>query len=198
MAQTAMVIGLLGKYGARGLFPVYITLFLIWLVVGNVLRRLIKGESPEIFTEIPAYRLPHFVTLIKKVWMRNYWFLKEAVPFVFLGVVIVNLLYALGVIAFLGNLIGPITSRMLGLPFEAVGALIIGFLRKDLAVGMLAPLGLTMKQLIIACVVLTMSFPCVATFAVLLKELGIVDLIKATLLMLASAFLVGTFLKLVL
>jgi ferrous iron transport protein B len=43
-----------------------------------------------------------------------------------------------------------------------------------------------------------MSFPCVATFAVLLKELGIVDLIKATLLMLASAFLVGTFLKLVL
>jgi ferrous iron transport protein B len=196
MAQTAMIIGLLGKYGARGLLPVFITLFLIWLVVGNVLRHLIKGESPEIFTEIPAYRLPHFGTLIKKVSMRIHWFLKEAVPFVLVGVFIVNLLYAIGVLSFLSNLIGPVTSRVLGLPFEAVGALLIGFLRKDLAVGMLAPLGLTMKQLIISCVVLTMSFPCIATFAVLLKELGIVDMIKATLVMLSSALLVGGLLNL--
>ena len=46
---------------------------------------------------------------------------------------------------------------------------------KDVAVGMLLPLGLTLKQLIIASVVLTMYFPCVATFAVLIKELGVKD-----------------------
>ncbi len=198
MAQTAMIIGLLGKYGARGIFPVFLTLFLVWLVIGNILRLLVKGESPEIFTEIPAYRLPHFATLIKKVWMRIQWFLKEAVPFVLLGVFIVNLLYAIGVFEFLGRIIGPLTGRVLGLPFEAVGALLIGFLRKDLAVGMLAPLNLPVKQLVIACVVLTMSFPCIATFAVLLRELGIVDMLKAAAIMLCSAVAVGALLNLIL
>jgi ferrous iron transport protein B len=54
------------------------------------------------------------------------------------------------------------------------------------------------KQLIIACVVLTMSFPCIATFAVLLKELGIVDMLKAALIMLSSALIVGGLLNLIL
>jgi ferrous iron transport protein B len=198
MAQTAMIIGLLGKYGVRGIFPVFFILFLVWLVVGNILRVMVKGESPEIFTEIPPYRLPHVMTLLKKVWMRIQWFLKEAVPFVLLGVFVVNLLHAFGVFIFLSHIAGPITSKLLGLPFEAVAALLIGFLRKDLAVGMLAPLGLSLKQLIIACVMLTMSFPCIATFAVLLRELGIVDMFKAAFIMLCSAFAVGAILNLIL
>ncbi len=198
MAQTAMIFGLLGKHGVRGLLPVFITLFTVWLIAGNLFKLLVKGESPEIFTEIPAYRLPHFPTLLKKVWMRIYWFLHEAVPFVLVGVFFVNLLYAFGIISMLSNIIGPFTARAFGLPFEAIGALLIGFLRKDLAVGMLAPLNLTVKQLIIACVILTMSFPCIATFAVLLRELGVVDMLKAAFIMIASAFLVGGLLNLIL
>jgi len=58
-------------------------------------------------------------------------------------------------------------------------------------VGMLLPLGLDMGQLIVASVVLTMYFPCVATFVVLFKELGARDLIKATAIMLVSTLLVG-------
>ncbi len=198
MAQSAMIFGLLGKYGARGLLPVFGTLFIVWLVAGNLMRIFIKGESPEIFTEIPAYRLPHVATLLKKVWMRIHNFLKEAVPFVLLGVFIVNIIYALGIVEFMAGLIGPVTGRLLGLPFEAVSALIIGFLRKDLAVGMLAPLGLTLKQLIIAIVLLTMSFPCIATFVVLVRELGIADMIKAALLMVSSALFVGMILNILL
>jgi len=198
MAQTAMIFGLLGKYGVRGLAPVFVTLFIVWLVTGNLLRLLVKGESPEIFTEIPAYRLPHFATLMKKIRMRIYWFLREAVPFVLLGVLVVNLLYAFGIITMLGNVIGPVTTRLFGLPFEAVGALLVGFLRKDLAVGMLAPLGLSVKQLVIASVVLTMSFPCIATFTVLLRELGIINMVKAVITMLGAAFMVGGILNLIL
>lgn len=198
MAQTAMIFGVLGKYGPRGLFPVFITLLVIWIIAGVLMRFLVKGESPEIFTEIPPYRLPHLQTLLKKIWMRIHWFLHEAVPFVLAGVVIVNILHTLGVIAFLGKLAAPVITRVLGLPLEAVGALIIGFMRKDLAVGMLAPLGLPLKQLIIASVILTMYFPCVATFAVLLRELGLIDLIKAAVIMILSAMLVGTVLNVLL
>jgi ferrous iron transport protein B len=197
-AQSAMIFGLLGRYGARGVFPVFITLFLVWIVAGSILRFFVKGESPEIFTEIPPYRLPHWGTLGKKVWMRIKMFLREAVPFVLAGVFVVNILYTLGIIEFLGRLTAPVITRFFGLPLEAVGALLIGFMRKDLAVGMLAPLNLSMKQLIIASVVLTMYFPCVATFVVILRELGIIDMLKAAAIMIGSALLVGTALNLIL
>jgi ferrous iron transport protein B len=198
MAQTAMIIGLLGKFGPWGVAPVFLTLFIVWLVTGTLMKFFVKGESPEIFTEIPPYRLPYLQGLLKKIWMRILWFLKEAVPFVLVGVLVVNLLYSFGVIAFLGRITGPVLTRLFGLPIEAVGALLIGFLRKDIAVGMLAPLNLSMKQLIIASVVLTMYFPCVATFAVLLKELGLIDMIKAAFVMIVSALAVGALLNIIL
>jgi len=72
-----------------------------------------------------------------------------------------------------------------------VGALIVGFLRKDVAVGMLAPLELSFRQLIVASVVLVVYFPCVATFVVMYKELGIRDLLKSTLIMISVALFVG-------
>ena len=198
MAQIAMVIGLLGKHGLSGLAPVFITLFLIWLTLGSILKFVVKGETPEILIEMPPYRIPYYKALIKKVWIRIRQFTAEAVPFVLLGVVLVNVLYTFGVIQFLGKLASPIVSGVLGLPVEATGALIIGFLRKDVAVGMLAPLGLSLKQLIVACVVPTAYSPCAATFAVLLRELGLKDMVKSTLIMIATALIVGGLLNLLL
>jgi len=135
---------------------------------------------------------------LKKVWTRIIWFLKEAVPWVLFGVFLINIFYTLGIIEFIGKIVQPIISELLGLPTGAVAALVIGFLRKDIAVGMLAPLHLTLKQLIIASVVLTMYFPCAATFAVLLREFGIRDMLKATLIMLISTLIVGFILNLIL
>ncbi|MCD6413546.1 MAG: ferrous iron transporter B [Elusimicrobia bacterium] len=198
MAQIAMVVGLIGKYGAHALALVFGTLFLVWVILGVLQNWLIKGDSPEIFVEIPPYRLPYFGSLGKKVWIRIKWFIQDAVPFVMIGVLIVNILYSLGVIDFLGRILAPVITGILGLPHDAVAALIIGFLRKDVAVGMLMPLGLTMKQLVIASVVLTMYFPCIATFTVLVKELGLKGMLKATLIMIAATFIVGGVMNLIL
>jgi len=198
MAQIAMIVGLVGKYGAKALMLVFGTLFLVWIMIGILMNRLLKGESPEIFVEIPPYRIPYFGALTKKLWMRVKGFLKEAIPFVLLGVFIVNILYSLRIIHFLSKLTGPVIKNLLGLPSGAVAALVVGFLRKDVAVGMLVPLGLTLKQLVIASVVLAMYFPCAATFAVLVKELGVKDMIRSALIMIFSAVLVGGLLNLVL
>jgi len=91
-----------------------------------------------------------------------------------------------------------VVTGLLGLPKEAVVALVIGFLRKDVAVGMLAPLALTSEQLVIGCVVLAMFFPCMATFVVLLRELGVFGLLKAAGIMIAVALSVGGLLNLIL
>jgi len=198
MAQIAMVFGLVGQYGANGLGIVFGTLFIVWIILGLLLNLVLKGESPEIFAEIPPYRLPYFPALVKKLWMRTFGFLKDAVPYVLLGVLIVNILYALRIIEFIGRLAAPVVTGILGLPEEAVGALVIGFLRKDVAVGMLVPLGLTMHQMIVASVVLTMYFPCIATFVILIKELGVRDMIKSAMIMIISALTVGGILNLVL
>jgi len=197
-ALQAMVVGLVGKHGMGNLAIVYGTLLAVWICLGIILNRLLKGESPEIFIEIPPYRIPYLRGLLKKIWIRIKWFLKEAVPFVLLGVLLVNLLYTFGIIQFVGKITAPVVTHVLGLPQEAVGALIVGFLRKDVAVGMLIPLGLTIKQLVIASVVLAMYFPCVAMFTTLVKELGVVDMLKSAAIMILSSLVVGGLLNLIL
>ena len=198
MAQTAVIIGLLGKYGIQYIFMVYGTLLLLFIIMGSILNFLLKGESPEIFFEIPPYRIPHMGTLLKKTWMRVRGFLIEALPFVFLGILAINILYLVGIMSALSNLLAPIMSQMLGLPNQAIDALIMGFLRKDLATAMLAPLNLSPTQLVVACTVLASSFPCIATFIVLIKELGIKDMLKTVVLMLFIAIITGTILNLIL
>jgi ferrous iron transport protein B len=98
----------------------------------------------------------------------------------------------------IARIAAPVVVGILGLPGEAAIALIAGFLRKDVAVGMLLPLGLNVKQLIIASVVLSTYFPCVATFAVLVRELGMKDMAKSAAIMICSAILVGGLLNLIL
>jgi ferrous iron transport protein B len=163
--------------------------------MGLLLNRIIPGESPEIFIEIPPYRIPHIKTLLQKTWIRVKGFIIEAIPFIFLGIFAINLLYIIGVMNFVTVILSPILSTMLGLPPDAIGALVMGFLRKDLATAMLAPLNLTIKQLVVASTFLAVTFPCIATFVVLIKELGVKDMLKVIGLMIIIALAVGSLLN---
>jgi len=198
MAQMAMVFGALGSKGLIYIGIVFLTLTILYVVLGLILNRFIPGESPEIFLEIPSYRRPSMRATFKKTWMRIRWFIKEAIPYLFIGVLIINLLYYIGILQMFGNLISPLMETLFGLPGDASIALIAGFLRKDLAVGMLISLNLTPLQLVIAVTMLTVYFPCVATFSVLLKELGIKDMIKSAILMISVAAIVGFILRVIL
>jgi ferrous iron transport protein B len=112
-----------------------------------------------------------------------------------LGVLIVNILLYFKLFDFVTGIFAPVIKGLFGLPKEAVVSLVMGLFRKDVAVGMLMPLALTAKQLFITAVLLAISFPCVATFVVFFKELGLKDLIKATLIMLVVALVTGTLLN---
>ncbi|MCK5216415.1 MAG: ferrous iron transporter B [Methanosarcinales archaeon] len=198
MAQTAMIFGILGSYGIKYILMVITALVVTYIIMGLLLKRIIKGESPELFCEIPPYHRPSGRAVMKKTWMRIRSFLIEAIPFVFLGVVLVNILYITGIIDILGDILSPVVSGIWGLPQAAAGALLIGFLRKDVAVGMLVPLDMSPQQLVIAVTILTIYFPCVATFVVLIRELGIRDLIRSTLLMIFTALIVGGVMRIIL
>ena len=198
MAQTAMIFGILGPYGLYYIALVFLTLAIVYVTAGIILSKFVKGESPEIFLEIPPYRMPSIKAILKKTWMRIRWFLGDAIPWLIFGVFIVNILYSIGFLDWLGSALSPVMEKIFGLPGEASLALIIGFLRKDLAVGMLLPLKMKAMQLVIAATILTIYFPCVATFAVLVKELGIKDMLKATMIMIVTAIMVGGTMKILL
>jgi ferrous iron transport protein B len=197
-ALQAMIVGLVGRQGIQYVAIVYGSLFVSWIIIGLILNRVLKGFSPEIIMEIPPYRFPPWRVIGEKLWLRVSSFIKEALPIVLGAVLVVNILYMLNVFNYVANIAAPVVNGLLGLPKETVVALAVGFLRKDVAMGMLAPLGLTAKQLVISSTVLAMSFPCVATFAVLARELGFKDMLKATGIMIASALIVGGLLNLIL
>jgi len=197
-ALQAMIIGLVGQRGIQYVAMVYGTLFIVWILLGVMLKRVTRGFTPELLIEIPPYRLPLWRVLGQKLWLRGFGFLKEAVPIILGAVLVMNILYFLGVFDVIADFTAPVVTGLLGLPKEAVTALVIGFLRKDVAVGMLAPLGLTSEQLVVGSVVLAMFFPCIATFTVLTRELGIFGVIKSAGVMVTAALVVGGLLNLVL
>ncbi|MFC1981961.1 FeoB small GTPase domain-containing protein [Chloroflexota bacterium] len=197
-ALQAMIFGLVGRHGGQYVAIVYGTLFIVWVILGIVLNRFARGFSPELLIEIPPYRLPPWRTTLQKLWMRAYGFLGEAVPIILAAVLVINMLYFWGVFDAIAGFTAPVVTGILGLPKEAVTGLVIGFLRKDLALGMLAPLALSAKQLVVGSVVLAMFFPCVATFVVLVRELGVIGMLKSAAIMVFAALLAGGALNLIL
>ena len=53
--------------------------------------------------EIPPYRWPGFKAQVQKLGMRLRHFFAEALPFIFGGILLINLLHLLGVIDFLAR-----------------------------------------------------------------------------------------------
>ncbi|MEA3223241.1 MAG: nucleoside recognition domain-containing protein [Thermodesulfobacteriota bacterium] len=185
---------------------VILVLILIYIVGGLLMNKFIRGEKgeseSEILLEIPLYRRPRMSTVLKKLWMRIRMFLTEAIPWLLVGVLFVNILYIWGVLDFIGDVCSPIIVGLFGLPKEAILALVVGFLRKDLAVGTLIPLvtGGVMDgmQLVIASVILVIYFPCYTTFVVMLRELGLRDMMLSVGIMLSTVLIVGTGLRILL
>jgi ferrous iron transport protein B len=195
ISQMAMVIGLLGSFGGKYLLYLFAVLIVLWIFIGTLMNKLVPGFSTDLLLELPSFRLPSISTIFKKLWMRILGFLKEALPMVLLGVFIINIFYTLGVFDYLTKVTGPLLKNIFGVPEAAVEALIMGFLRKDLAMGVLLPLGLTAKQMLTMSILLVIYFPCIATFVILLRELGVKDMLKATAIMLTSTVVVGGYIN---
>jgi len=193
----AMIFGLLGAFGGYYVGGVYLVLFCLIIILGVILNRAMPGYSPEFLLEIPSYRFPPLLMLGRKLYFRVKGFLIEAVPIVLIGVLFINIFLYFRLFDIITNIFAPLIKGVFGLPKEAIVALVIGFLRKDVAVGLLMPLSLSAKQLFIAATLLAISFPCVATFIVLWKELGLNDLIKSALIMITVSIIVGGLLNFV-
>ena len=196
LPQTAMILSIMAPFGGNYLILIFSLLLLVSIITSIILNKLLKGETPELLCEIPPYRLPNFSFLMRKVWLRLSSFLKEAVPLIVLGILFIAILDLSGVIDYVSRILGVPIFYVLGLPPETVVVMISGFLRKDVSIALLAPFNLSPQQLIIACIFLVLYLPCIATFFVMVKELGLKDAVKLIAILFFSGLLVGGILNL--
>jgi ferrous iron transport protein B len=197
-ALQAMIVGILGSRGPGPVFLVFLILFVVWVLLSLVLRFTSRGFRPELLVEIPPYRLPTARALLTKLWIRISGFLREALPIIFGAVLVVNILYQLNTFEALARFAAPLVTRLWGLPRESIVPLLVGMLRKDLALGLFVPLHLSTKQLVIGSVLLAMFFPCLATCVVLFRELGLWGGLKSLGVMLLAVAVTGSTLNLIL
>ena len=107
------------------------------------------------------------------------------------GVFVANMLSTSAFMGSLSAFLSPLFRGVLGLPPETAGPILLGFLRKDIAVGMLLPMRLAPGQMVVAVVTLAMTFPCIATFVVLWRELGLRDMLLSMGIMILAALTAG-------
>jgi len=192
----ALILGLVGQHGIQYVAIIYGTLLVVWIIIGVILNHAVKGFTPELLIEIPPYRLMPWKMMMEKLWIRVRGFIVEAVPIMIIAVPVINVLYLIGVFQAITDFTAPVVSGLLGLPKSAVAAIFVAFFRMDAAMALLAPLELSAKQLVVSSVVLVMFFPCIATFTIMLREMGWKSLLIALGIMLLSGLTVGALLNL--
>jgi len=175
-----------------------VLLYLIagYLTTGFILNKIIPGKSPEILMDVPPFQKPLLSNLALKIWMRMKGFFTDAIPYVLLGVLVVNVLYLAGFIQWLGSALSPVFVYWFGVPEETAGPLIAAFLRKDLAVAQLSVIEMTWYQMVTAVVLVSIYFPCLATFMMLLKE-GRKELLGSLVVLIAVVTIFGGLLHLI-
>ncbi|MBE6421824.1 MAG: ferrous iron transporter B [Elusimicrobium sp.] len=198
ISQTAMIISILSPYGIKYMLMVFGALVVNGILAGTVLNKLMKGETPELFMEIPSWQVPQWRPLLRKLWLRMKEYLCDALPLILVGVLFVDLMQFSGLTAWITKISRYPVEMLLGLPADTTPLLILGFLRKDISIALLEPFHLAPEMLVVACVFMAMYLPCVATFFVMLRESGWKDTLRVVSLTLGLAFLSAWVLRLIL
>ncbi|MBT1076674.1 ferrous iron transport protein B [Geobacter grbiciae] len=173
-AQLGVIMALLSKTpGALAVWGV--CLLVIFLVIGLLSARIMPGETPMFYMELPPMRLPQFSNVMTKTYTRMQWYFMEILPlFIFASV----MLWLGKVTHFFEKLVAWMEPAMatIGLPKEAAVAFIFGFFRRDYGAAGLYDLQtkglMDGRQLVVAAVTLTLFVPCVAQFLMMKKERG--------------------------
>jgi ferrous iron transport protein B len=192
-AQLGVIMGMLGAFSATAMSIWIISILGVLLLSGYLASKILPGEKPEFFLEIPPIRKPTLKNIAIKTSSRVIWYLKEAVPLFMLGTFVLFVLHKLALLDIIQSFAAPVVVNILGLPEKTTEAFLLGFLRRDYgAAGLFAMAEkglLTPAQSIVSLVTITLFIPCLAHFFMLIKERGI----KMALTMVAIIFPIAIF-----
>lgn len=180
-ARTVVIFGLVAAYmGPVWALGIYLLNIVVVVILGNIFGRRLAGSSPGLILEIPELSVPHLKTLLAKTWLTLREFITIAWPLLIASSVVLGLLEYARAAGSINALLAPLTVWMLGLPAAVGMTLVFGVLRKELTMVMLVQaLGTThidtvmnTAQLLTFTLFVVFYVPCVATVAVLGREVG--------------------------
>ena len=173
-AQLGVILSLLAR--TPGALLVWILcMSLLFVLVGVLAGRLLPGEAPMFYMELPPMRLPQLSNVLTKTYTRMQWYFLEILPLFVIASVLLWLGKITGAMERVIVAMEPLMGS-LGLPTDAAVAFIFGFFRRDYGAAGLYDLQtkglLDARQLTVAAVTLTLFIPCIAQFLMMLKERG--------------------------
>ena len=180
-ARSAIILALAGKYlGGGGVFAIFASAIVLIALLGRLLSGRRAALDPEQAHAIPPYALPRWRPLLVETWLRSRDVLTIVTPLLVLGSVTLALLQHFGADRAINYALMPVTTWWLGLPVVLGVPLLFGVLRKELSLVMIfqafgtfdVGAVLDTVQLMTLLLFLTFYFPCISTFAVMLRTIG--------------------------
>jgi ferrous iron transport protein B len=180
-ARTVVIFGLVAAFvGPMWALFIYLLNIAFVVLLGTILSRRLAGSSPGLIMEIPELSLPNIRTLASKTWLTLREFITIAWPLLIISSVILGVLEWANADRTINTLLSPLTVVLLGLPLAVGMTLVFGILRKELTMVMLIQaLGttqvdtvMTAAQMMTFTLFVVFYVPCVATVAVMVKEMG--------------------------
>lgn len=200
-ARMTIIFALVAFYiSPQAALAIYILNIIVIIISGKILSRLLPEVTPGMILEIPAYHVPSLKVALAKTWLRMKEFIFIAWPLLIIGSTILSLLQYYKADMLINNFFSPLTS-LLGLPLVVGTTLIFGVLRKELSMLMLIQaIGtsniaavMSATQIMTFTIFVIFYVPCVATIAVLWKEIGS----KRTLFTVFFTFLLAVILAII-
>jgi ferrous iron transport protein B len=199
-AQLGVILGLLSaKPFALAVWAGFV--ILVFLLVGYLAAKILPGERPAFYMELPPLRLPRIVNILEKTLSRMQWYFLEIIPFFILASVLIWAGKITGIFDAFIQVSTPLMAA-LGLPPQAAEVFLFGFFRRDYGAAGLYDLqkfgALSGVQIVVAAVTLTLFVPCIAQFAIMIKERGWKTALAIAGFIFPFAFLCGIVLNFIL
>lgn len=173
-AQLGVIVGLIAPLGGKIVLLYGLTIFIVFVLTGTILNKIMPGESTDLLIDLPPLRMPVATNVLRKTYIKSKMFIMEAGPLFVLGAAVVTTLQYSGALESIMDAFAPVTEGFLKLPKETAQTFIMGIIRRDFGAaglndlvsqGLLNPL-----QTVIALVVITLFVPCIAAIMVIFKE----------------------------
>ncbi|MFW5787870.1 MAG: ferrous iron transport protein B [Halanaerobiales bacterium] len=169
-AQLGVIAGLIAPLGFKCFMIYVVTIFLIYVLSGTILNKVLPGKSTDLLIDLPPLRFPAIKNVLQKTYMKSKAFIKEAGPVFALGSLVITLMKRFQILEFIQEMITPVTESWLKLPAQSATAFIMGIIRRDFGAAGLNSLSLTADQTIVSLIVITLFVPCIASMIIMVKE----------------------------
>lgn len=199
-ARSVIILGLVGAFlGFGWAMGIYMFNIIVIFILGFALSRIVVTKPVGLIMNMPSYKMPDISSILRRAFLQIKQFIIFAFPIIILSTFVINILDLFGLLEQFSGFLSPITVDLLGLPSIVGITLIVGFLRKELAIVLLVALlgtgnfaeALTPLQMIVFTLVSIFYIPCIATIATLAKEFGWRKALSVTVFEILFAIAIG-------